>query len=211
MRDLVIIGVGGFGREVRDIVDAINDEAKTFNLIGFVDDGPSAEDIERVDRLPHKIVGRIEELTAIPASAEYVIGIGTGTTRREIDLRLSETGREAATLVHPTASIGADSTLGPGSIVCAGAMITTNVVLGRHVHVNLGSSIGHDCSLADYVTINPLVAVSGAVSLGPEVLLGTHSSILQGLQVGARAIVGAAACVTRDVPTDVTVKGIPAR
>ena len=71
--------------------------------------------------------------------------------------------------------------------------------------------MGHDCRLGDYVTVNPLVAVSGSVTLGDEVMMGTHSAILQGLTMCARSVAGAGACVVKDVPPDTVVKGIPAR
>ena len=89
--------------------------------------------------------------------------------------------------------------------------MTTNVTLGRHVHINLNSTVGHDCVLADYVTVNPLVAVSGSVTVGADSMLGTHSSVLQGLTIGAAAVVGAGACVVQDVAPSTTVKGVPAR
>jgi sugar O-acyltransferase (sialic acid O-acetyltransferase NeuD family) len=128
-----------------------------------------------------------------------------------LDERLSAAGFEAAVLVHPSATVGADVRLGPGTVVCAGARLTTNIQTGRHVHVNLGSTVGHDSTLGDYVTVNPLVAISGSVALGDEVMMGTHSAILQGLTIGARSVAGAGACVVKDVPPDTVVKGVPAR
>lgn len=210
MRDLVIVGAGGFGREVADAVDAVNATAPTFRLLGFVDDAPSQEDLERVDRLGSTLLGGVADLEAMH-QVEYVIGIGSGRLREAIDTRLSAAGLRPSILVHPSATVGADAYLGAGTVICAGARITTNVSLGRHVHVNLGSTIGHDTDLADYVTVNPLVAVSGNVVIGTQTMLGPHSSILQGLRIGARATVGAAACVVKDVPDDTLVKGVPAR
>ena len=79
------------------------------------------------------------------------------------------------------------------------------------MHVNLNSTVGHDCRIGDFVTINPLVAVSGDVTIEPMATMGTHSSVLQGLVVGASAFVGAGAVVTKDVDPGSTVVGIPAR
>lgn len=210
MRDLVIIGCGGFGREVADVLDAVNAVTPTWHLLGYLDDDPAESDVDLVQGADQQVLGGVEHLLDHPGPS-YVIGVGSGAARRSIDRRLSDAGADAATLVHPAASVGGQCRLGAGSIVCAGARITTNVSLGRHVHVNLGSTVGHDTTLADYVTINPLVAVSGHVSVGEGAMLGTHSAVLQGLSVGARSTVGAAACVVRDVADDVVVKGIPAR
>lgn len=210
MQDLVIIGCGGFGREVADVVDAINAVSPTWRLLGHLDDDPGAQDAALVRDAGRPVLGGVDHLLADPGPS-YVIGIGSGAARRSIDRRLSEAGASAATLVHPAATVGARCRLGEGVVVCAGAHITTNVTVGRHVHVNLGSTVGHDATLGDYVTLNPLVAVSGHVTIGEGTMLGTHSAVLQGITVGARSVVGAAACVVKDVADDVVVKGVPAR
>ncbi len=211
---IVIVGCGGFGREVYDVVDAIN-AADTFDdrwqLLGYVDDSPSDTDVGLIARRGSRVLGGVGWFESGPPDTRFVIGIGAGAVRRAIDARLTEAGFEAAVLVHPAASLGADSRLAAGTVVCAGVRVTTNVTVGRHVHLNLNSTVGHDTTIGDYVTVNPIVAVSGSVTLEDEVLLGTHAAILQGLRIGARSIVGAGACVVRDVPADVTVKGVPAR
>lgn len=215
MSDLVIVGCGGFGREVHDVVDAINAAASAdgqlapWNLLGYVDDAPSAENLELVRRRGSDVLGGLDTLQAMPADVAYVIGIGSPAIKARLDTALS--GRPAALLVHPEASTGFDVQLGPGTVVCAGARLTTNIRLGRHVHVNLLCSIGHDVVIGDHTSINPLVAVSGSVDVGPRVMLGTHSAVLQLLRVGADAVVGGSALVVKDVPEATTVKGVPAR
>lgn len=210
MRDIAIVGCGGFGREVLDVVEAINAADATWNMVGFFDDSPSDSDIALVRERGFDVIGGMDSLAQRPDLA-FAIGIGTGHVRRLIDDRLAKAGLNAATLVHPHATIGGSCVLAPGSVLCSGARVTTNVTLGRHVHINLNSTVGHDCVLDDYVTVNPLVAVSGSVTVGAETLLGTHSSVLQGLSIGAGAVVGAGACVVRDVAPSTTVKGVPAR
>jgi hypothetical protein len=146
-----------------------------------------------------------------PTSVKSVIGIGTGKIRRIIDERLSSAGLTPATLVHPAATLGHDVRIGEGSVICAGVRATTNISLGRRVHLNLNTTVGHDCTIEDYVTVNPLVAISGGVTVGTETMLGTHSAILLNLAVGARSIVGAGSCVVKDVPDSTLVKDVPAR
>ena len=209
MDELVIVGCGGFGREVADVISAINAQAPTFDLVGFVDDDPSSEDIERIARLGLPLLGTVADALAGPAR-QYALGIGSGTVRRLLDRRFEAAGWAAPVLVHPQSSIGADVDLGPGTIVCAGARLTTNIHLGRHVHVNLNSTIGHDTSLLDYVTVNPLVAVSGSVTVGEASMLGTHSAVLQNLTIGHDSVIGGSALVVKDVKDVVVVKGVPA-
>ncbi len=210
MKDLFIIGCGGFGREVADVVDAVNAAASTWNLVGFADDSPSEADLARVTARGSTVVGGLDSLRSMKP-AHFLIGIGSGAVRRRIDSELTALGWSAPELVHPTASMGAEVSLGDGTILCPGVRLTTNITTGRHVHLNLNSTVGHDSTLHDYVTVNPLVAISGNVTLSAESMLGTHSAVLQGLTVGQSAVVGAAALVVRDVPEAMTVKGIPAR
>jgi sugar O-acyltransferase (sialic acid O-acetyltransferase NeuD family) len=210
-RPLVIIGCGGFGREVHDVVDAINGISPTWDLLGYLDDAPAMENVTLVEGRGYRVLGGSNWLTNGKQDVSYVIGIGTGSVRRMLDGRLTALGLKPATLIHPAATLGYGVTLGRGSIICAGARLTTNIHLGRHVHININSTIGHDTVLHDYVTVNPLVAVSGWVEVGAESMLGTHSAILQNLKVGQGSVVGAGSCVVKPVPSGVTVKGVPAR
>lgn len=208
---LVIIGCGGFGREVHDIVDAINDLTPTWNLLGYLDDRPDQVNVSLVESRGSTVLGTTNWMMTAGQGVQFVIGIGTGKIRRILDKRLCSAGRTAATLVHPAATLGHDVRIGQGSVICAGVRATTNISLGRHVHLNINTTVGHDCTLDDYVTVNPLVAISGGVKVGTETMFGTHSAILQNLAVGERCVVGAGSCVVRDVPSDVVVKGVPAR
>jgi sugar O-acyltransferase (sialic acid O-acetyltransferase NeuD family) len=209
---VVIVGCGGHGREALGIVCAINEaDPGRWRPIGFVDDQPSATDRERVDRLGVPLLGPIEWLAEEDPATYVVLGIGDPGIRREVDRRVVAYGRRAATLVHPAATVGRGTITGEGLLAFAGARVTTNVTLGRHVHLNQNVTIGHDCVLEDYVSVNPLAAVSGSCRLDSGVMIGANAAVLQNLTIGASAIVGAGACVVRDVPPGAVVKGVPAR
>ncbi|EAP97397.1 putative acetyl transferase protein [Janibacter sp. HTCC2649] len=210
-RPVVIVGCGGFGREVRDVIDACIANGEDWYFRGYVDDDPSSANLAAVERSQDEILGGVDWLENAPKDTHVFIGIGTGSVKARIDATLIRLGLSEGVLVHPTATLGRDVTIAGGSVVCAGVRMTTNIHLGRHVHVNLNTTIGHDVEIADHVSINPLVAISGNVRIGERSMIGTHAAILQGLDVGPDSIVGGSALVVRNVEESSTVKGVPAR
>ena len=204
---LVIVGAGGHGREVLDIVEAINEIKPSLEFLGFLDDDPSFR--ESLARRGAKVIGPVADLSSIDAS--YAIGRGSAQNRREIDRLASRHGRQPVSLRHPASTIGSDVRLGPGTVVAAGARITTNVSTGRHVHVNVNATVSHDCALGDYVTLSPGSQLSGTVVAHDDVLLGAGAIVIQGVVIGAGSVIGAGACVVRDIPSRVVATGVPAR
>ena len=209
--DLVIAGVGGQGRECFDIAEAMKKAGDRLKVRGFVDDDPSGANLARLTSRGVDFLGDFESLIRRHADARVCLGIGSGSVRRALDARLRQAGLESHVLVHPDCTIGSEVVLEPGAVVFAGARLTTNISVGRHVHINQNVTVGHDSTLCDYVSANPSCAVSGNVVLGEAVTVGAGAVVLQGLHVGANSTVGASACVIYDVDRDVTVKGVPAR
>ena len=209
---LIVIGAGGFGRETLDVIDALAETSGRQCSVAILDDSPRDDDLERLRQRGANYVGTIDNWTPrAQQDSEYLLAIGDPAARRAVAERLKHYGRPADPVVHPAATIGSMVTLGPGSVVCAGARISTNVRSGLHTHINPGAIIGHDCTLGDFVSVNPGAVVSGAVFVSDGVLIGAAATVLQGLTVGPASTIGAAACVTRDVPSGVVVKGVPAK
>jgi sugar O-acyltransferase (sialic acid O-acetyltransferase NeuD family) len=210
---LVIVGCGGHGREAFGIARAINEAASKprWTVVGFVDDSPSDASRARVALLGVPYLGPIDRLGELPGHTRVVIGIGASVVRRDVQRRIEPFGLPTATLVHPSATVASDTVAGEGLLAFAGARVTTNVVLGRHVHLNQNTTVGHDCVLHDYVSINPLAAISGECLVESGALIGSNAVVLQNLRVGRDAVVGAGACVVRHVPAQAIVKGVPAR
>ncbi len=204
---LVIIGAGGLGREILDLVRDVNRAAPTFDLLGFLDDGrPDQSLLARVGAThlgPTSLLGELD--------ASYVIGIGDTEPRRRVDALARSWARSAATLVHPLATVGGDVELGPGVLIAAGVRLTTHLVIGRHTLVNFNSIIGHDTVIEDFATLHGGVNVGGWCVIEEGATLGLGSVVLPYLRVGRGATVGAGAVVVRDVPANVTVVGAGAR
>lgn len=210
--DLVIIGAGGFGRETLDVVDAWNKSASSepYNVLGVVDDSPAKVNLERLALRGYRYLGDLNSVADKKDSFQYLIGIGSPSVRAKISERCDAYGWTAATVVHPSASIGSATRIGAGTIVCSGVQVSSNVDLGRHVNLNPGAIVGHDSILENFVSVNPGGIVSGDVVVEACALIGAGAVVLQGLRIGAWATVGASACVTKNVGTKTVNVGVPA-
>lgn len=213
LRSLVIVGASGFGREALDVVRAHNDAhpEEAYPVRGVIDDGPSDANLARLDALGVDFLGGLDAALAGPRPDAYVLGIGSPTVRRRLVERLDAAGWTAPVLVHPSATVGSVPSFADGVVVCAGVQISTNVTLGRHVHVNPSATIGHDSICDDFVSINPGAIVSGECRIQTGTLLGAGSIVLQGLAVGRGTLLGAGAVATASLSGEKTWVGIPAR
>lgn len=209
-KKIVIYGAGGFSREVLQIIKDINLNADgdIFDTLGFLVDEEYISD-ELIDGLP--ILGSCDWLKD-HADVKVVLAVGSSPLRRRIAEEIEGVyGDIFASLVHPRAWVGSFVSIGSGAIICAGALITCNIKIGRHVHVNIGSTIGHDSILNEYVTLNPSVNVSGNVAIGVGCEIGTGSVLIPHIKVDEWTIVGAGSVVTKSLPANVTAVGGPAR
>lgn len=211
---VIVVGAGGFGREICDVIEACNvHHPGSYELLGVLDDSPSQQNLVRLAARNIVFLGSVANYSPPCNSSEiaYFIGVGSPSVKKKIASLLDAAGLKTLALVHPAATVGSELVIGPGSIICAGARLTTNIELGRHVHVNINVTIGHDTSIGDFVSINPLAAISGDVVIEDLVLIGASAFVIQGLTVGTHATVGASSCVTKDVIPATTVVGVPAK
>lgn len=212
---VVIVGAGGFGREVLDVLEAINSDevarggAVKFEFLGFLDDGEP--DVDLLSRRGAAHLGPVTAALDLPPGTSFSLGVGDPNTRRCLDEYLTGLGLSAVTLAHPSATCGFDVRVGVGAVICSHVSLTTNVAIGRHTHLNLNCTVGHDVVMGDYVTVFPGANISGCVVIEDEVSVGTNSTIIQGLSVGRGTVIGGGAAVVRPLPPRVVAAGVPAR
>lgn len=210
--EVVVIGASGFGRESLDVLEAMQEAGYPLRILGVLDDAPSQLNLQRLGDRGVEHLGTVASWSAgWPDGVRYVLGIGNPGVRSELVAALDAERRRAFSAIHPRAVVGRGSSHGEGVVVCAGAVVSTNVRLGRHVHLNPNATIGHDAILEDFVSINPSATISGEVVVRSGTLVGAGAVVLQGLRLGAGAIIGAGAVVTRDVAPAAVAKGVPAR
>ena len=209
MKDLIIFGASGFGREVAWLVERINKVAPTWNLLGFMDDN---EAIHGTEINGYRVLGGTAAVGNYP-DAYFVCAVGASKVREKIigNLKMINPNIRFGTVIDPSVEMSDLVTIGEGTIICAHTIITVNITIGSHVIINLDCTIGHDAILHDFVTLYPSVNVSGITDIGHAVELGTGMQIIQGKTVGDYSIVGAGAVVVKDIPPKCTAVGSPAK
>jgi sugar O-acyltransferase (sialic acid O-acetyltransferase NeuD family) len=207
---LIIVGCGGFGREVLGIAAACQRAGLPLTVAGFVDDAPSDHDLSALHRLKTPYLGPVTPADSSSDEFAFIVAIGSSTARRRVVHRLGPAARHAV-LVHPDSTIGPGVDVGPGSVIAPGVRLSTNIRVGSHVHLDQNATVGHDSVIGDFARLNPSACVSGAVSVGAGALIGANATVLQGLTIGRDTTVGAGAVVTRNVAENAVVRGVPAR
>lgn len=204
---LVIIGAGGFGREMLAWARQSIQYERDWVIKGFIDDNLDALAGKNT---PAPVLGRIRDHQ--PTSDEvFICAIGIPAIKRKVCELLLGRGAQFTRLFHRTAVIGDNVELAEGAVLCPYTVVSGNNRLGRSVAINLHSSVDHDATVDDWSQINCHCDLTGAVKVGREVFLGSSVAIIPGVSVGDGAYIGAGAVVLRDVPVGAKVFGVPAR
>jgi sugar O-acyltransferase (sialic acid O-acetyltransferase NeuD family) len=209
MDDIAIFGAGGFGREVKMLIDQINQSNPRWRFYGYFDDGIQKNTL--INGYPVK--GTAQDLLTLDRELYVVFAIGNPKVKKSVveNAKVNEY-LKFPTLVHPTVLMDTDFVhLGEGCIITANNVITTNINIGKHVIVNLSCTIGHDTSIGDYSSIMPGVNISGEVAMREGAYVGTGAKIINQLTLGEWSVVGAGAVVSKDVAPHTTVVGVPAK
>ena len=208
MENIVIIGAGGFGREVKMLIDQINEGSLQYNLLGFYDD--SVQKGTEVFGL--EVLGSVEELNQVTKPTAISIAIGSPKVKKDIKDKLSNPMLSFPRLIHPSVVLGIPSeTIGIGAIICAGTIITVNITIGEFVILNLGCTVGHDTVIGNYCSFMPQSNIAGEVILGEAVYVGMGVGIINQVTVGNNVTLGAGSVVVKNISSNCLAVGIPAK
>lgn len=206
MKNLYIVGAGGFGRELAAWINDLPSQSRDWVWQGFLDDNAAA-------LKPFGNFASVSPLASHKVSAQniYLCGIGSPAIKKKVVEPLLKHGAEFISFIHPRATIGDRVKLGQGVVICPECVLSCDIELGDFTMINLRSTIGHDAKVGPWSTISAQCDLTGGVELGAEVFLGSRVSIIPGKKVGDGAIVGAGSTVMTNVPAHVTAVGNPAR
>jgi sugar O-acyltransferase (sialic acid O-acetyltransferase NeuD family) len=208
MKDVIIIGAGGFGREVKSLINDINRASteRVYNILGFVDDG-----IKEGTKIHEFLVlGGIAYLKTLKIKPSLVFGLGSPNIKKIIYNDLFT--YDFPNIIHPSVSLeGYNIILGKGNVICKGTILTCDISLANFITLNLSCTVGHDTIINNFCSFMPSVNISGEVLINEGVYIGTGAKIINRLEIGANAIIGAGSVVTKKIPSNCTAIGIPAK
>lgn len=203
MKKLIVVGGGGFAKEVIWLAKDCGLE-----VIGILDDAAYASDIKQFNV---KLLGKVNDWIKYP-ECFFIIGIGSPRTRYKVVEKMESIGKPNFTeLIHPSVIKSNFVRIGKGAIICAGSILTIDIDIGQHTILNLNTTIGHESVIGNFVTIAPLVAVSGNVCVEDYVEIGTGSSVRQGLKLNRGSMLAMGSVLIKNLPANMIYAGTPAK
>ena len=206
MKKIIIVGAGGFGRELLWWIKDINKSENKWEILGFIDDNPHALDGYDCD---YSVIGSIKEWQP-KEDEEFALAFGSPELKRKIVDILKKKGAKFATIIHPTAMLSEFANVGEGLVMFPYSKISCNTTVGDFVTL-LSTPIGHDTIIGDYTVISGGCNIVRNVKIGNNVFLAAGVCIAQDVTIGDDAYLGLGSVVLKDVPEGATVFGNPAR
>lgn len=207
---LVIVGAGGFGREVYTWLLHTLGENSDYSIKGFIDNHLSNQNILSQKKYPIEIISSINDYSP-RLEEKLVMSIADTIVRKKMVNLLLRRGAEFYTLIHPSTIIGKNVIIGQGSIICPNCILANDSKIGNFTIINTFSNIGHDTDIGDYNSILPMAGIMGNVKTNKGCTIGSGATIIPKTKIGMNAIVGAGSVVIRNVTSNTTVFGNPAK
>lgn len=205
--ELIIVSAGGMGREIFSWLSHTIAGKKEYTIKGFLDDN-----LHALGELPYpvKVIGTISDYQPKP-NERFVLSILNPKIKKKMAEMMTHKGAKFYTLVHPTAVIGTNVSLGNGNIICPHCILTNDIKLGDFVFLNTSSTIGHDSKIGNYTSINGKVEITGNSEVGQGCLFGVGAKVIPNRIIADWVTVGAGSVVIRNIHTKRTVFGNPAK
>lgn len=204
MKPLVIWGCGGHAREVLHLCEQMG-----ARVIGFLDERTEYKG-KVMDGLP--VFGDLPDILHLKDQVRIVCaGVGDPFLKKHFVDKTTRLGFQPAnSLIHPSVYLSKRNTIGKGTIICEGTILTTNVQVGNFVILNRGVILSHDDIIKDYVTVSPGASIAGNVMVGEGATIGIGSSIREKVSIGAWSMIGGGSFVKENVPPHTLYAGVPA-
>lgn len=209
MKKLVLYGAGGVGKEVVSIIERINENKQTYELLGFLTEKEYFQKGDMIAGYPW--LGDKEWILKHKKNVYCTCTIGDAGVRAAIQRDLAKQGVMFETIVAASSHIGKDTEIGQGCVFYGNVSVGANCKIGNGVLFNHGCTVGHDTVIGDYTTVMTSSGISGRCIVGSEVRIGGHAFIVPRKTIGDKATVAAGSIVFTNVRTGTTVLGNPAK
>ena len=204
MKDIVIYGAGGLGKEMACLIEHINQDKRQWNLLGFIDDSSLKKSWFGLPVLGNSDFFKVND------TVDVVVAVGDPVIKKQIVQKIPRC--KFPNLIHPSAQLMSNTIeLASGTVLTAGTVLTCDIKLGHFVLVNLNTTIGHDTDVGDYSSIMCGVNIAGGVSLGECSFVGSGTNIINQVRIGKNVKIGAGAVVISNIEDDKIAVGVPAR
>lgn len=209
MKDIAILGAGGFGREVACLISLINKVKPTWNLIGFFDDNSN---LKGTRNEYGEILGGIDDVNAYGTELAIAIAIGTPTVVKRIVDNITNENIWFPNIFAPSTLFLDEDNIkfGKGNIICSNCLFSCNVHIGDFNVFNGYITVGHDATFGNYNSLMPAVRISGEVKVGDCNFFGVDAVVLQQIKIGNDTKIGANSLIIRKTKDGQTYVGNPA-